>query len=152
MSNFEIVLADGSIVNANAKSHADLFRALKGGNNNFGIVTRIDLATFEQGPLWASTVYTSLSLVDEVIDEFVKLNSADTYDEYTSYLTSFAYTQAQGVSLIDSELEYTKAINGLYPTVYQGYMNLPNLGQITQVINMTALSQRVASFQPSPPL
>ncbi|KAI0443595.1 hypothetical protein F4803DRAFT_561545 [Xylaria telfairii] len=151
VSNFEIVLADGSIVNANAQSHADLFRALKGGNNNFGIVTRIDLATFEQGPLWASTVYNSLSLVDEVIDQLVKLNSGDTYDEYTSYLTSFGYTQAQGLSLIVSELEYTKAVDALYPAVYQGYMDLPNLGQTTQVINMTALSQRIASFQPIPP-
>ncbi|KAM7203152.1 FAD-binding domain containing protein [Naviculisporaceae sp. PSN 640] len=45
--NFEVVLADGSIVNANASGrYSDLFWALKGGHNNFGIVTRFDCTTF----------------------------------------------------------------------------------------------------------
>ncbi|KAJ5914076.1 6-hydroxy-D-nicotine oxidase [Penicillium tannophilum] len=43
--NFEVLLADGRLVNANAKEHADLYRALKGGGSNFGIVTRFDLET-----------------------------------------------------------------------------------------------------------
>ncbi|GME30036.1 FAD-binding domain-containing protein [Neofusicoccum parvum] len=45
--NFEVVLADGSIVNANASGeYSDLYWALKGGSSNFGIVTRFDCATF----------------------------------------------------------------------------------------------------------
>ncbi|KAI0490431.1 hypothetical protein F4859DRAFT_458007 [Xylaria cf. heliscus] len=151
VSNFEVVLADGSIVNANDKSHPDLFFALKGGNNNFGIVTRVDLATFEQGPVWVSTVYNPITSVDEVAEEFVKLNTVDTYDEYSSYYTTFAYAQAMGVTLISSDLEYTKAVDGPYPAVYKGYMDLPNLGQTTDVVNMTALSQKVASVQPPAP-
>lgn len=44
---YEVVLADGSIVEATAAgAHADLFWALRGGHNNFGIVTRFDLKTF----------------------------------------------------------------------------------------------------------
>jgi FAD/FMN-containing dehydrogenase len=34
--NFEVVLADGTVVNANNDEHSDLFWALKGGSNNFG--------------------------------------------------------------------------------------------------------------------
>jgi hypothetical protein len=34
--NYEVVLSDSSIVNANATSHTDLFGALKGGGNQFG--------------------------------------------------------------------------------------------------------------------
>lgn len=41
--NYEVVLADGSVVNANNEENADLWRALKGGMNNFGIVTRFDM-------------------------------------------------------------------------------------------------------------
>ncbi|TKA64294.1 hypothetical protein B0A49_10745, partial [Cryomyces minteri] len=44
--NYEVVLPHGKIVNANANSHPDLFLALKGGSNNFGIVTRFDFKTF----------------------------------------------------------------------------------------------------------
>ncbi|KAL3439766.1 hypothetical protein BJX65DRAFT_300898 [Aspergillus insuetus] len=35
--NYEVVLADGRIVDANSKTNPDLFRVLKGGGNNFGI-------------------------------------------------------------------------------------------------------------------
>ncbi|KAJ5690711.1 hypothetical protein N7462_005103 [Penicillium macrosclerotiorum] len=45
IKNFEILLADGRLVNANARDNADLYRALKGGGSNFGIVTRFDLET-----------------------------------------------------------------------------------------------------------
>ena len=44
--NYRVVLADGRIVDANQETHQDLFRALKGGGNNFGIVTRFDMVTF----------------------------------------------------------------------------------------------------------
>jgi FAD/FMN-containing dehydrogenase len=147
VSNFQIVLADGSIINANAKSHADLFFALKGGNNNFGIVTRIDLDTFAQGPLWAATVYNSFSIVDDVIREFVKVNSRDAYDEYASYFTTFGYSQAQGMGVISNQLEYTKAVEN--PPVYEGYLSLPNLRLTTQITNMTDLSKQTAALQPT---
>jgi FAD/FMN-containing dehydrogenase len=35
--NFEVVIADGSLVNANATSNKGLYKALKGGANNFGM-------------------------------------------------------------------------------------------------------------------
>jgi hypothetical protein len=40
------VLADGTIVEANAKQNNDLYTALKGGGSNLGIVTRFDLKTY----------------------------------------------------------------------------------------------------------
>jgi hypothetical protein len=43
---FEIVLANGNIINATKETHNDLFRALKGGWNNFGVVTRFTIRTF----------------------------------------------------------------------------------------------------------
>ncbi|KAK8100565.1 FAD binding domain-containing protein, partial [Apiospora kogelbergensis] len=48
--NFEVVLANGSVIDANAKENPGLFKALKGGSNNFGIVTRFDMLTFEATP------------------------------------------------------------------------------------------------------
>ncbi|GIK04265.1 hypothetical protein Aspvir_008344 [Aspergillus viridinutans] len=46
--NFEVVLANGTLVNANVKENTDLFAALKGGGNNFGIVTAYTLQTHPQ--------------------------------------------------------------------------------------------------------
>lgn len=36
VKNYEVVLGDGRIVNANSKENPDLWWALKGGGNNFG--------------------------------------------------------------------------------------------------------------------
>ncbi|KAI1209700.1 FAD-binding domain-containing protein [Annulohypoxylon truncatum] len=55
--NYEVVLANGEVVNANAETNSDLWIALKGGGNNFGIVTRFDLRVFEQGHLWGGKVF-----------------------------------------------------------------------------------------------
>ncbi|KAI9147046.1 FAD-dependent monooxygenase yanF [Paramyrothecium foliicola] len=41
-----VVLADGTIVEANKGVNNDLYTALKGGGSNFGIVTRFDLRTY----------------------------------------------------------------------------------------------------------
>jgi FAD/FMN-containing dehydrogenase len=44
--NYDIVLGNGTQITVNKTSHSDLFWALKGGANNFGIVTRFELKTF----------------------------------------------------------------------------------------------------------
>jgi len=46
----EVVLADGSVVEASVTSHPDLFWALRGGGGQFGIVTRLDLKLHPIGP------------------------------------------------------------------------------------------------------
>ena len=46
----QVVLADGSVVEANANEHPDLFWALRGGGGQFGIVTRFDFRLHPVGP------------------------------------------------------------------------------------------------------
>ncbi|TGO27245.1 hypothetical protein BPAE_0045g00440 [Botrytis paeoniae] len=55
--NFEIALSNGTIANTNAHNNPDLYWALRGGGNNFGIVTRFDLQTYPQGPAWGGQNY-----------------------------------------------------------------------------------------------
>ena len=50
--NYEIVLANGSIIEVNNRSAPDLFWALKGGSNNFGIITRFDLKIYASNEVW----------------------------------------------------------------------------------------------------
>lgn len=58
LSALQVVLANGSIIEANRTSYADLHKALKGGINNFGIVTRFDLKAFPQGQIWGGDLLT----------------------------------------------------------------------------------------------
>ncbi|KAM5352992.1 hypothetical protein ACJ41O_005714 [Fusarium nematophilum] len=72
--NFEVVVASGDIVNASPAENADLYWALRGGGgSNFGIVTRFDLASFEQGDLWTNSLIFPGALNTTLIPLFQKL-------------------------------------------------------------------------------
>ncbi|KAK7953236.1 hypothetical protein PG988_013930 [Apiospora saccharicola] len=69
--NFEVVLANGTIINANANENADLYQAMKGGQSNFGIVTRFDMQAFESPPLWGGVLQLNKTATAEAIDAHV---------------------------------------------------------------------------------
>ena len=54
---YEVVTASGDILTATPTTNKDLYWALRGGGgSNFGIVTRFDIRSFDQGELWASSL------------------------------------------------------------------------------------------------
>ncbi|KAJ7108943.1 FAD dependent oxidoreductase [Mycena crocata] len=63
---FELVKPNGDVVSVTAASDADLFFALKGGSNNFGIVTEFTLKTFPQGQVWGGLITYTVAQIDEV--------------------------------------------------------------------------------------
>ncbi|KAK6219336.1 hypothetical protein LQW54_002324 [Pestalotiopsis sp. IQ-011] len=69
--NYEIVLADGTVTNANESVNPDLFRVLKGGSNNFGIVTRFDMVTFPAHDVYDGIITLPMTAEDAVIDAFI---------------------------------------------------------------------------------
>lgn len=42
-------MANGTIIDVAYNSSGDLYYALRGGGNNFGLVTRFDLYAYQQG-------------------------------------------------------------------------------------------------------
>lgn len=52
--NFEVITSTGEVLEANKKTHPDLYWALKGGFSNFGIVTRIDCRVIKTQNIWAA--------------------------------------------------------------------------------------------------
>lgn len=113
MVNYEVVLSSGNIVNANANENPDLWRALRGGGNNFGIVTRFDLKTFEQGPFWGGAVFyfppSFPSQVQAYCDELNKPNpSRETHIMVSQgYSTTFADL---GGHFCMNQLYYTREV------------------------------------------
>ena len=53
---YEVVLANGTVVIASDSQHSDLYHALKGGGNNFGVVTAYTLQAFPQGDIWGGNI------------------------------------------------------------------------------------------------
>lgn len=136
--NFEVVLGDGSIVNANDEENKDLFFALRGGGNSFGIVTRADLETHEQGLLWHASLLCDSSALESNIKEFVRLSTGNNYDENASFMLSFAYIGSMRLSAIVNTLIYVDAVEN--PPFYQKLMELPALQVRKGLKDMTTLS------------
>ncbi|KAI1778061.1 FAD-binding domain-containing protein [Hypoxylon cercidicola] len=108
--NFEVVLASGEIVQANAKENTDLWRALRGGGNNFGIVTRFDLRTFTQGAFWGGFIFYAVtddncpSQVEAMVNE---LRKPDASDE-THIMVNLGYSKQFGRIMMGlNEIYYT---------------------------------------------
>lgn len=101
--NFEVVLASGKIVQANANTNSDLFKALKGGSNNFGIVTRFDLPTFPQGQMWGGAIFYGSLAVPQLFQAFGDFASSATPDEQAHLIAGTSFSAANdevGVSNI----------------------------------------------------
>ncbi|KAF9038024.1 FAD-binding domain-containing protein [Panaeolus papilionaceus] len=63
---FRLVKPDGSITTVTHATQPDLFLALKGTQNNFGIVTKITFKTFPQGAVWGGTAIFDGSTLDQI--------------------------------------------------------------------------------------
>ncbi|CAJ2512827.1 Uu.00g009460.m01.CDS01 [Anthostomella pinea] len=149
---FEVVLADGSVVEANEEQNADLWWGLRGGSNNFGIVTRIDFRTFKQeGPLWSVLTLNSLAEVDNQARIYAELMAAENYDENASFLTGWAYASTQGLSVTLNQLVYTQPVANQTPAFYKPILDLPPISNATVtppvVANMSTLAQNSVALQ-----
>ncbi|KAF2012097.1 FAD-binding domain-containing protein [Aaosphaeria arxii CBS 175.79] len=76
VENFRVVLANSTIVNANATSNQDLFRALKGGASNFGVVIEFQIATHNIQNIWFSMDIYSPEDYEHIIDTTIQVQAA----------------------------------------------------------------------------
>ncbi|KAI1841225.1 hypothetical protein JX266_012614 [Neoarthrinium moseri] len=98
--NFEVVLANGDIVNANKTDNPDLFKALKGGSSNFGIVTRVDVETIpvpKDGKFWGGRITYSLNTTDAQVDAYVRWVENNANYPLGMVGSFFAYSPATGI-------------------------------------------------------
>ncbi|KAF2113376.1 hypothetical protein BDV96DRAFT_496359 [Lophiotrema nucula] len=81
--SFELVLASSEIVQANASSNPELWTSLKGGLNNFGILTSMKLKTIKSEPLWGGIAYytppTFSSFMAAAVDFALNEEDEDTH-------------------------------------------------------------------------
>lgn len=110
-------------------------------------MTNVKLRTFQQDQVWFGTIYNSLSYSEDIISQFAKLNTADLYDEYASFITTFGYSQARDLAVVSNQLAYTGETMGR-PATYDGYYSIPNVYNVSSVMNMTALARATEALQP----
>jgi len=63
----DVIVADGSLLTANAAENPDLFWALRGGGGNFGIVTSLEYRLHEVGPVTGGAVFYPAAKAKELV-------------------------------------------------------------------------------------
>lgn len=95
-------------MNANAKENSDLWKALRGGGNNLGVVTRFDLRTFSQGPFWGGSVFYFPDKFPEQVDVLVKELTSPNPDTETHLMQTIGYAEQFKMTFCMNQVYYTK--------------------------------------------
>lgn len=112
MLEYEIVLASGTIVRAteNDPGSSDLFRALRGAANNFGIVTHFVFRTFCQSSLWGGTLIHPIETKEQQLQAFFDFSNDPKYDPNASLIHSFGMSAERGSGFVNG-IVYTKPMS-----------------------------------------
>lgn len=136
---YEVILADGRIVTASPTSNSDLYWALRGGGgSNFGIVSKFDLASFDQGLLWGGGRYYAMENNVSLAKAFDNFNVAAPTDPYAHLYIAFAYAAQLGGFLAIAGPAYGKPEPN--PPIFAELATIPSLVDQTSVASMSTLS------------
>ena len=142
--DYEVVLANGSIIHANKRENSDVLWALRGGSNNFGIVTNLKLQAFNQGPFWGGHSFHPGSTWAENIREFAKISSAEPYDEFAHIITSLSFTN--GAVTIANHLDYTKP-GAIDPPIFDAIRKIPSIFNTLRAAKVSELAEEMKGVQ-----
>ncbi|EPE31845.1 FAD-binding protein [Glarea lozoyensis ATCC 20868] len=150
VDNFEVVVASGAIINANAYENSDLFQALKGGSNNFGIVTRFDVRAFPLKEFYGGQIITPEipgvpSTVPGKIKGFADLLA--NRDPYAAVILNFGWTPQ--VTFVSTVLQYTKP-GVVDPPVFAPFTHAPDPVHLIDSVRVANLSSFAAELSASP--
>lgn len=143
------MLASGQILNANEVENADLHQALKGGSNNFGVVTRFDLKTFPQGKLWGGIIVLPITSAQQQFQPLVDFNTASGagVDPYATIINAYVYSNTTG-KLVTNFPVYTKPVP--FPAILQNFTNMqPQLANGLEITNLTTFTDELNGDEPN---
>lgn len=142
VANFEVVLASGDIVNANASSHPDLWRALKGSSGNLGLVTRFDMYGIEYADparpgVWGGNVVFPASSGHAIADAMVDFTGNIHKDENSSIILCWTYnSEISAATTVNTIIFNTEA--RVKPAAFDGFYSVGGIiSDTTQVANMS---------------
>ncbi|KAI4867549.1 FAD-binding domain-containing protein [Hypoxylon rubiginosum] len=85
VKSYEVVLADGTIVTATAdNSYSDLYKGLRGGASNFGIVTSYELYTYPVGEFYIDARSYSLNQTSDFLHAVAEYQEKGQLDPLSS--------------------------------------------------------------------
>ncbi|OQE43445.1 hypothetical protein PENCOP_c003G00013 [Penicillium coprophilum] len=137
---YEVVLANGTITTASETHNADLYFALRGGGNNFAIVTAFTIRTFAQGPVFTGQTSYSANHTEQVLDKVYDLFTDEdlTSDVEMGYDLYYSYRSGSEDFTLMGTQRYGKPIRN--PPVFHEIDQIPTLSRSHTIEYMSSVS------------
>lgn len=136
---FEVVLASGEIVTASQTENPDLFTVLKGGNNNFGIVTSLKFRTFKYDGMWGGLVVYPNTTIQDQFKALINFSNNMDKDNKASAIVMPVYQSTVGADLILNAYDYSAPV--VRPAAFDEFLAIPgNVSDNTAITNMSNLA------------
>ncbi|KAJ7833877.1 FAD-binding domain-containing protein [Mycena olivaceomarginata] len=131
---FELVKPSGDIVSVTESSDSDLFFGLKGGLNNFGIVTQFTLKTFPQGQVWGGLITYTVAQIPDVSAAVARFASSVT-DPKAGIIPTYNFLLGQpGISNVIFYDGPTPP-----PGIFDDFLAIPHLTKDVSTRSFTSL-------------
>lgn len=145
--SYEVVLADGRIVTAQANNdYNDLFLALKGGSSNFGIVAKFTIRCSQCEKIWGELRILSRDNTEAALQALQDFTPRVKQDPHANLILMIAYMPAQKDVVAVSALVHVGAVDNA--PLYEQIQAIPSL---TDMCKMTTITQLVSEYDPVPP-
>jgi hypothetical protein len=119
---------------------------LRGGGNNFGIVTRFDMNTFEQGKMWGGQTLYLPDQAPAINAGLFNVNINHHKDPYAALIVAYAYLASDKAFFMSCDLEYGKPIAN--PPILDNFTSIPNISSTARITNLTDLTLELGETQP----
>ncbi|KAH3997127.1 hypothetical protein HBI56_123240 [Parastagonospora nodorum] len=146
IQSMRVVLASGAIVTASPQLNPTLFKALKGGQNNFGIITSFTLRTITPSRFWGGAVVTPESADPAQIEAFTKFKQAP-HDPLLEIEQTFVYYGSQKSYFVSNNLFFLSDSEDR-SSLDQFTSITPNLSSTLRLSNVTDFAREVQAGQP----
>jgi hypothetical protein len=144
---YKVVVASGTTLNVDAFTNADLYRALKGGSSNFGIVVSFTLRTFRLGGVWGGNmIYSAASTADQQLKAFNEFVADPLYDVNAAVQMSISFSSSVGVIFVNQPIYALPQVN---PPSLQRFTTIrPVLADQTSMTTLFAFANESAQSSP----
>lgn len=142
----KLILPNASVVVVNENAHHDLYFALRGGMNNFGIVTHFTMKAVSQGQIHAGARTYTIDKKDAILDQAYRLTTQWKNDTDMSFYHGFGYHEGTGQYTVSFTPEYSRPI--LNPAPFAELKRIPFETDTIRLGRATEFSEEVASTTP----
>ncbi|ROW09244.1 hypothetical protein VPNG_05899 [Cytospora leucostoma] len=135
VAEFQVVLGNGSAIMANDQQHQDLFWALKGGSNNFGLVTSFKLFTYPIHQVWGGIKTYSLEQLPALFQATLEYQLNPDKDPYANFMLQAFPTNASVGAVMN--MVYLKPVES--PAAFAPFYNISTRDDTTMIQTLTEM-------------